>query len=130
MHGRIDAFRYGLSALILVIGLAGAVPVYRNASQPTPGVLGYEEADGSVYPVMPDESKQYERDLELYGGKANLLADEFRRWIIGLFQGTSLAYMVGFMAVLVSAATFFATRGLSPHEACNGAHGKATEKDS
>jgi hypothetical protein len=55
-------------------------------------------------------SKKYLHDLEVYGGKANVLAAEFREWFAGLWRGKSLA---GTIAVLTVAAAwvyrFFAT---------------------
>jgi len=44
-----------------------------------------------MYPMMPEDSKMYQRDLELYGGKAAVLADEFWRWFVTLWHGTRLA---------------------------------------
>ncbi len=52
------------------------------------------------------ESKKYLHDLEVYGGRANVLQDEFRRWFDGLWHGRSLA---GTVACL-SAAGFLALR--------------------
>jgi hypothetical protein len=42
------------------------------------------------------------RSLELYGGKANLLLDELRRWFIGLWQGKTLAFTLCGMTILLS----------------------------
>ena len=97
-----------LSALILVVGLSSALLIYRTAENHPRGALGYEEAGGSVYPVMPGESKKYLRDMELYGGKANVIADEMRRWFVGLWQGRSLAYTVACIAIVISFGVFYA----------------------
>jgi len=70
--------------------------------------LGYEEGGESVYPVRPEDSKKYLRDLELYGGKANVLATEFRLWLVGLWQGKSLAFTVAFITILISLVFFYA----------------------
>lgn len=72
------------------------------------GTVGYEEGDGSVYPVMPEDSKSYQRSLELYGGKANVLADQLRRWLIGLWHGRSLAFTTAFITIVVSLVIFLA----------------------
>ena len=64
-----------LSVIILIAGLGSAVLIYRTAENNSKGVLGYEEDNGTIYPVMPEDSKSYERNMELYGGKANVLAD-------------------------------------------------------
>jgi hypothetical protein len=96
-----------ISAIILVVGLSGATLIYLNAGRNSPGVLGYEEGEGVVNPINPEDSKQYLRDLELYGGKANVLADEFRRWFGGLWQGKSLAFIIAGTAILVSFGLFY-----------------------
>jgi hypothetical protein len=81
--------------------------IYRTAENDSNSVLGYEEGDGSVYPVRPEDSKKYLRDMELYGGKANVLTDEFRRWFIGLWHGESLAFTVACITIVISLGVFF-----------------------
>ena len=97
-----------ISAVILLVGLGSAVLIYRTAQDNPSGVLGYEVGGGSVYPIMPEDSKKYLRDLELYGGKANVLLDEFRRWFIGLWRGKSLAFTVACITVIISFGFFYA----------------------
>jgi hypothetical protein len=97
-----------LSFIVLLAGLGSAMLIYRAAEDDSNGILGYREEGGSVYPVMPDESKKYLRDMELYGGKANVIADEFRRWFEGLWQGESLAYTVAFVSLLLASGLFYA----------------------
>ena len=97
-----------LGVIVLILGLCSAVFIYRTAGNDLNGTLGYEEGDGSVYPVMPEDSKSYQRSLELYGGKANVLADEIRRWLIGLWHGKSLAFTTAFITIFVSLAIFCA----------------------
>jgi len=86
--------------------------IYRAAENNSIKVLGYEEGDGPVYPVAPEDSKKYLRDLELYGGKANVLADEFRRWFIGLWDGKPLAFLVAFITLFISTGFFYAAHYL------------------
>ncbi len=76
-----------ISAIILLFGLDSAILIYRTTENNSYGALGYEEGDGSVYPIMPEDSKKYSRDLEPIGGKANVIMDEFRRGFIGLWHG-------------------------------------------
>src|SRR5664280_1146775 len=83
-----------ISIIILLVGFGGAIWIYRTAGNDANGVLGYEEGGGSVYPVMPEDSKRFLRDLELYGGKTGVLLYEFRRWFVGLWYGESLAYTI------------------------------------
>ena len=100
------------SVLILLLGLGGAVWIYQTSTDGSNRVLGYEEGGGSVYPVAPEDSKMYLRDLELYGGNANVLADEFRRWFIGLWHGESLAFTVAGITIFISCGFFYAANRL------------------
>ena len=93
---------YLITAAILLVGLGSAVLIYLTAGNYSESVLGYEIVGGSVYPTTPEGSKKYIHDLELYGGKANVLADEFMRWFAGLWRGKSLAFTVAFITVFVS----------------------------
>jgi hypothetical protein len=47
------------------------------------------------------------QDLELYGGKANLLANELTRWFAGLWHGESLAYTIGCITIFLSFGLFY-----------------------
>ncbi len=101
-----------LSAVILLAGLGSAVLIYQKADRDTRAALSYEAADGSAYPIMPEDSKRYLHDMEQFGGKANVLADEIRRWFIGLWQGKSLAYTVAGISMILSLAGFYAASRL------------------
>ena len=101
-----------ISAVILLGGLGCAILIYQTAENTSYGALGYEAGSGSVYPIMPDDSKKYQRDLELYGGKANLLMDQLRRGLAGLWHGKSLAFTVACLSILVSFGVFYAANHL------------------
>ena len=103
-----------ISVIILLVGLGSAILIYRTAEDTPYGVLGYEEGGGTVYPIMPEDSKQYLRGLELYGGKANVLMDQLRRGFIGLWHGKSLAFTVACITVLISFGVFYAANYLLP----------------
>jgi hypothetical protein len=107
---------YLLSGIILLVGFVGAAFIYRTAANAPNNVLGYVEGDGSVYPVMPEDSKTYLRDMELYGGKANVLADELRRWFAGLWHGKSLAYTIACVSALLALGVFSAAARLPDEE--------------
>lgn len=94
-----ERVRFGTRA-ILLIGFAAAMVIYLTARQPPPNPLGYE----------PLETKKYLHDLEEYGGKANVLAAEFREWFDSLWHGQRLAFTVAAIS-LISAYIFrfFAT---------------------
>ncbi|MGZ6276236.1 MAG: hypothetical protein ACXWMI_09030 [Syntrophales bacterium] len=101
-----------LSAIILLVGLGTAIFIYQTADNDASGALGYQIIGGTVYPIMPENTKIYRHDLEVYGGKAAVLADDFRRWFNGLWHGKSLAFTVAVLTIFVSVTGFFAARHL------------------
>ena len=76
---------------ILILGLITAIGIYVSA-RATDDMVAYEI----------EHSKQYQRTLELYGGKANVVAVELTQWFDSLWQGTRLAYTVACATVLVA----------------------------
>ena len=100
LHDRSTRLRL-ISAAILIAGLLSSMVIYWNA---TPEVAGYD----------PEDSKQYLRQMELYGGKANVLAYEFREWFTGLWHGRSLAVTVAVISVLVAVGFRLAAIPLPP----------------
>ncbi len=98
---------YLISAIILLVGVGGAVLIYLTAEDDSINAGDYEVAGGNVYSTTPGNSKMYVHDLELYGGKGSVLADEFMRWFVGLWQGRSLALTIASIAFLLSAVIFF-----------------------
>ncbi len=101
-----------ISAIILLGGLGSALLIYQTAEDNPYGAVGYEEGGGTVYPIMPEDSKKYLRDLELYGGKANVIMDELRRGFMGLWHGKSLAYMVACISIFISFGVYYAANHL------------------
>jgi hypothetical protein len=97
-----------ISVITLVVGLGSATWIYRTAGNDSHNILGYEGGGGSIYPVRPEDSKIFMRELEQYGGKTNVLLYEFRVWFVGLWQGKSLAYMVAFLSVFLSLGVYAA----------------------
>jgi hypothetical protein len=90
-----------LTIAILAVGFGAAAVVYFAAGPEPENPLGYD----------PLETKRYVHDLELYGGKANVIAAEFRDWFTGLWYGRNLAFTIAAITVLlVLAARFFAKR--------------------
>lgn len=93
---------------ILVLGFAAAVAIYLTARPPSGNPLGYD----------PLENKAYVHDLEVFGGKANVLVAEFRDWFGSLWHGRPLALTVAVITVLAAGAfRFFATSLRSDPEA-------------
>jgi hypothetical protein len=81
-----------IAVVILVLGLGGALWIYVAAAL-APGDASGED---------PTDSKQYQRQMELYGGKANVLAAELMRWLGSLWHGRRLALTVACATVMVA----------------------------
>jgi hypothetical protein len=101
-----------ISAIILMVGLGSATLVYQRAGNDVYGAMGYDVANGNIYPNMPEDSKTYRHNLELYGGKMNVIMDDFRRWISGLWYGKSLAVIIGCTTIIISFGFFYAANYL------------------
>lgn len=93
-----------LTAAILAVGFASAIIIYLTAGAAPENPLGYE----------PLATKKYVHDLELYGGKANVLAAEFREWFAGLWYGRNLSYTVAVITVLIVLIIRFLATPLPP----------------
>jgi hypothetical protein len=116
MNGKILHRRTWLnlvSAIILLVGLGGAALVYQRAGNDPYGALGYESADGTIYPIMPGNSKLYRHNLEVYGGKFSVIMDDFNRWFAGLWQGKSLAVIIACTTIIISFGLFYAANYLT-----------------
>jgi hypothetical protein len=68
------------------------VLLYATAAPPPQNPLGYD----------PFASKKYLRELEMYGGKINIIAVEFRQWFVSLWRGKRLAYTIALLTVLLA----------------------------
>ena len=97
---------YLTAAAILFAGLVAALAIYLNAPDASPDALGYRFVDGVAYEIQPGDSKMYRHDLEVFGGKAAVFADELDRWFSGLWKGKRLAKTVAILS-LVLALGFF-----------------------
>jgi hypothetical protein len=82
-----------VTGAILVAGFATAIVIYFVNAAPD---------DASGYRL--EDSKKYVREMEIYGGKMNVLASELGNWFSGLWHGRSLAFTVAVITVLVALA--------------------------
>lgn len=87
---RLQARRRFIAIAILVAGLGSALVIYLTAAPVPANPLGYD----------PEDSKQYLRQMEVYGGKANELASEFRQWFESLWHGRRLAVSVACLTLV------------------------------
>jgi len=86
------------AAITSIVGFASAIWIYLTAGAAPGNPLGYE----------PEDSKRYLRDLERYGGKANVVAGEITDWFSGLWHGKRLAFTVVCITVLLAGALLLA----------------------
>ncbi len=84
-------------AVILIVGFGSSIAIYVRAIS---GPVGYTGSD-------LEDSKQYLHDMELYGGKVNVLAGDFREWFASLWHGRNLAYTVAFLTVVLAVGVVF-----------------------
>ncbi len=98
-----------VTALMLIAGLGSAVVIYLSAGGP---------GESSMVDEF-EESKRFAHDLELYGGKANVIAYKFSRWFDGLWHGQSLAFTVAFLTVVIAIVYFLIASRLSAHSAAD-----------
>ena len=101
------------SRAILVLGFAAAVVIYLTAQPPPENPLGYD----------PLDTKKYLHDLEVYGGKANVLAAQFSEWFHGLWHGRQLGFTVAVITVIAAFAFKFFATPLPPDPEASGANG-------
>ena len=81
---RLQARRRFNALAIVFVGCGSALVIYVTATPIPANPLGYDSED----------SKQYLREMEGYGGKANVIASEFLQWVESLWHGRRLAFTV------------------------------------
>src|SRR5262245_56780760 len=96
------------AAAVLLAGLAAGTVVYVTAEDDA------EVATGSTYVVKPGETNLYRGQLERFGGKMNVLFDQFLRWFDGLWHGKALGVTIVWLGVLLSLAIVVVARFLHP----------------
>ncbi len=93
---RARRFRLAVTA-ILAVGLSAAVAIYVAAASRAANAAGYD----------PNDSKQYLRQMQVYGGTANVVASDIREWIGSLWHGKRLAATVAFSTLALAALVWF-----------------------
>ncbi len=106
---QLQARRRAVAAGILLAGFGAGVFLYLAASSPD-DLLGDQA----------ELSKQYLRQMEVYGGKANVVASEIREWFDGLWQGKTLGITVACLSAVLALAVFLALTPLPPMPGGNG----------
>ncbi len=90
----LEAHRHPVAIALLLGGLGIGLAIYLTASPPPDTLL--------------PESKQYLREMETYGGTANVLATELRVWFDGLWQGPTLGITIACLSAVLALIVFVA----------------------
>jgi hypothetical protein len=97
LHARLRT----VGLVILVAGLAAAAMAGAAAAPVDEGAAA--------------DSKRYEYEMELVGGKSNLFAAQLREWFAGLWHGRGLAHMLACVSLFGSFMCFFLAHRLKHH---------------
>jgi hypothetical protein len=90
-----------IGVIVLLIGMSAAVLVYRHGQTPgKPAIVPGEWQDGSL---SMTESKTSTRDIELYGGKVEVLVV---KWQDRLTRPDSVAFILATTTVLTTLGCF------------------------
>ena len=90
--------------------LAGALVYLRTPPMEDTDIVGYNVIHGVSYPIHRSDDRNYNRQLQQFGGKANVYAYEITHWVETRFEGRRLAYTLAilggaaFIACLLSGA--------------------------
>ncbi len=82
---------------ILVVGFTASLVIFVLVGPPS-------DRPGD----RPEDSKKYLRQMEEYGGTANVLASESREWFLGMWHGRRLAITIAFLSLLAAGVSFIA----------------------
>lgn len=99
-----------IALMTLVVGLSASAWLFHNAEEDTSDVIGYVIVDGQSYPVTTRDSKLYRHNLERFGGKAAVFADDLNRWFKSLLHGRPLAIVTALSSIGIALVCFRAAR--------------------
>ena len=108
-----SAFRHAVAVntvgvIVLLVGIGSAALVYRlGQNRPTTSSTNSDWKDSSL---SLTESKTAARDIELYGGKVQVLMVKWMEW---LQRPVSLSIIIATVSVLIALGCFLVTRRLS-----------------
>jgi hypothetical protein len=101
---------YFSAAMTLLVGWGSSVAIYLTAKDTV------EDVTISAF----ENSKAFRHDLELYGGKVNVMANDFMGWVDGLWQGKTLAITVAvitaFSALILFAIGYYLLHDEKPDD--------------
>ena len=100
-----------IALFVLVIGLSAGATIYFTAEEPAPSA--YIIVGDTAYAYDPSISKQYQRQLERFGGKAAVLFDDFNRWFSSLWVWKQLGITVVFLTGCAAGLLFWIAKARS-----------------
>lgn len=103
-----------LGGVILLVGLGSALLIYAAAERQAQRAADAHDAYANTYTLAPENSKKFLHDMEVYGGKANVLMFKFRIWFVELWQGKPLAYTIAGLSLLTAFLVFYLGGFLAP----------------
>ena len=98
----LNSWQRRVGVAILCVGFVAALIIFLRSASPLDSQL-----------QRPEDSKQYLRQMEVYGGTANVLASQAREWFAALWRGRTLAFTVAALSVLLAAVAFIALTPLA-----------------
>lgn len=102
-----------IGVCVLAAGLVSAVLIYRSADDADSEGQVYEFVGGEAYATSVRDTKAYRHDLERFGGKASLFADDLKHWLASLWGAKGLAGFVAAVAILLTRVFFYAASSRS-----------------
>jgi hypothetical protein len=107
-----SAFRHAatlstVGVIVLLVGIGGAVLVYRLGQNPS--AASTTNSDWKDSTLSLTDSKTSTRDIELYGGKLGVL---MVRWLEWLQRPESLAIIIATISALIALGCFLLARRL------------------
>lgn len=107
-------YLYLLGICILLAGLAGAAIIYFAAGDDRADTIAYEFVGGQAYAITAQDSKAYRHELERFGGKAAVFADDLNRWFAGWWSAKGLACLLAALSVGAALVCFRAAQRAAP----------------
>jgi hypothetical protein len=115
-NSQLKAQLYLSCVAILLVGLCSSVLIYFTAEERAAAGMNYIIVNGEAYPVAPQSTKRYIRELERIGGKQAVIFDEIIRWFDERFSGKALGVTLGWISVAAALALFLFARWLPPDD--------------
>lgn len=102
-----------IGAAILVVGGLSSALAFLAAPDEPAEPAAYALENGQAVPIWQYDTKRDEHQIEMYGGKGAVTANDLRNWLAGLWQGKRRAYTLAWLTLGLALACFWAAQGLN-----------------